>query len=177
MLLLMITGLFPGAAKTQKPKVYLHALLRGVEPKFFPSYKRGLSDGTGTYQCHGGLKPHRIPLHQVNDNYCDCDLAGGTDEPGTSACSMGRGFFCLNVDFQGYYIPSSHVNDGVCDCCDGSDEYNGLIVCHNRCIQIANEESEFDDVLEEELLSGVESKLEQYKVRLSILLFKTNILN
>jgi protein kinase C substrate 80K-H len=36
------------------------------------------------------------------------------------------------------YIPSSHVNDGICDtaCCDGTDEYDGQIICPNTCKEL-----------------------------------------
>ena len=58
-----------------------------------------------------------------NDEYCD-DLAFGTDESRTSACSGVWGsstrFKCGKDNSTS--IPTSRVRDGVCDCCDGTDE-------------------------------------------------------
>lgn len=79
-----------------------------------------------TFSCDGLT----IPIHKVNDNFCDCPL-DGTDEPGTSACQTGS-FTCQNNGFQSILIPSSRVDDGICDCCDGSDELN-TIKCDNEC--------------------------------------------
>jgi protein kinase C substrate 80K-H len=45
----------------------------------------------GQFKCKDGSQ--RIPISQVNDDYCDC--LDGSDEPGTSACSNGK-FFCQN---------------------------------------------------------------------------------
>ncbi|KAG4088210.1 hypothetical protein H8356DRAFT_1281107 [Neocallimastix lanati (nom. inval.)] len=78
-----------------------------------------------------------IPYSSLNDDYCDC--ADGSDEPGTPACPNSK-FYCENHGSKGNFIPSSRVNDGVCDyelCCDGSDEYNGIIICPDRCEEMA----------------------------------------
>jgi len=78
-----------------------------------------------------------IPYSSLNDDYCDC--ADGSDEPGTPACQNSK-FYCENRGSKGHFIPSSRVNDGVCDydlCCDGSDEYNGFIVCPDKCEEMA----------------------------------------
>ncbi|CAG8484413.1 3890_t:CDS:10 [Funneliformis caledonium] len=71
-----------------------------------------------------------IPYEAINDDYCDC----------TSACPNGR-FYCTNVGYFPAYISSERVNDGVCEpeCCDGSDEYDGKIVCPNNCKELGDE--------------------------------------
>ncbi|CAI5501733.1 unnamed protein product [Closterium sp. Naga37s-1] len=58
----------------------------------------------------------------------------GTDEPGTSACPNAS-FFCRSRGHNPLLLFSSRVNDGICDCCDGSDEYDGRVVCPNTCAQ------------------------------------------
>ncbi|MBA0592249.1 hypothetical protein Gorai_009233, partial [Gossypium raimondii] len=58
---------------------------------------------------------------------------------GTSACPAGK-FYCRNVGSIPQFIFSSRVNDHFCDCCDGSDEYDGSILCPNTCIMGGNVE-------------------------------------
>ncbi|KAG8341796.1 putative protein kinase C substrate protein, heavy chain [Trypanosoma vivax] len=86
---------------------------------------------------------------QVNDNYCDC--SDGSDEPGTSACTITGGkyktpkgwmFRCKNIGFKLEEINHNRVNDGICDCCDGSDEYSGLTECKNNCAEKQEHEAE-----------------------------------
>ncbi|KAF5950345.1 hypothetical protein HYC85_012338 [Camellia sinensis] len=36
------------------------------------------------------------------------------------------------------FLFSSRVNDQFCDCCDGSDEYDGSIICFNTCVMGGN---------------------------------------
>ncbi|KAK7091634.1 hypothetical protein V1264_009292 [Littorina saxatilis] len=98
---------------------------RGVHFSDAGSYK---ADARGLFKC---LESElRIPMNQVNDDYCDCP--DSSDEPGTSACPHAR-FFCTvqipHRDVQ--FVYSSHVNDGICDCCDGSDEWQDKRVPSN----------------------------------------------
>ncbi|KAK3002061.1 hypothetical protein RJ639_020769 [Escallonia herrerae] len=76
-------------------------------------------------KCRDGSK--KFTKAQLNDDFCDCP--DGTDEPGTSACPLGK-FYCRNAGHVPLTLYSSRVND---DCCDGSDEYAGIIKCPNTC--------------------------------------------
>ena len=53
--------------------------MRGAAPADLAKYE----GSGGEFVCFDGKQ--RIPLSQVNDDYCDC--ADGSDEPGTPACS------------------------------------------------------------------------------------------
>ncbi|KAG7921527.1 hypothetical protein KL905_002985 [Ogataea polymorpha] len=104
--------------------------IRGVEPDRQSLYR---PDEDGLWACLGNPEI-RISFDKINDDYCDCP--DGSDEPGTSACSLGR-FYCANEGFRPSYLPSYKVNDGICDydlCCDGSDEADGK--CPSRCAQM-----------------------------------------
>ncbi|KAH3658947.1 hypothetical protein OGATHE_006673 [Ogataea polymorpha] len=99
------------------------------------AYRQSLyrPDEDGLWACLGNPEI-RISFDKINDDYCDCP--DGSDEPGTSACSLGR-FYCANEGFRPSYLPSYKVNDGICDydlCCDGSDEADGK--CPSRCAQM-----------------------------------------
>lgn len=96
----------------------------GIAPEDEKYYK---SSGD-TMPCKDGSK--KITRAQFNDDFCDCP--DGSDEPGTSACPLGK-FYCQNAGHVPLSIFSSRVNDGICDCCDGSDEYDGKVKCQNTC--------------------------------------------
>ncbi|CAI2168118.1 5129_t:CDS:10 [Funneliformis geosporum] len=93
-----------------------------------------------------------IPYESINDDYCDC----------TSACPNGR-FYCTNVGYIPAYVSSKRVNDGVCEpeCCDGSDEYDGKIICLNTCKELANIRVEGARIRQEYIQYGITTRQEQ----------------
>ncbi|CAO3617981.1 unnamed protein product [Cunninghamella blakesleeana] len=111
----------------------VQAKVKGVSPEKQSLYK---SNNQQQWTCLDGSLT--IPFTSINDDYCDCP--DGSDEPGTSACPNTY-FYCENKGHLPAYIKSWAVNDGVCDsaCCDGSDEYNGLIKCPNKCKEMSIE--------------------------------------
>ncbi|KAJ1969746.1 hypothetical protein IWQ62_000428, partial [Dispira parvispora] len=127
--------------------------LYGVPPELQGLYT---PDETRTeFACLDGSKT--IPFSEVNDNYCHC--SDGSDEPGTAACNQGV-FYCANSGHFPVRIKSTRVNDGVCEpeCCDGSDEYNGLTRCPNRCAEARQEYLVQQKALEELRIKESEAK-------------------
>lgn len=100
-----------------------HPLL-GIAPEDEKYYKAS----SDWIKCKDGSK--KFSKTQLNDDFCDCP--DGTDEPGTSACPLGK-FYCRNSGHTPRFLYSSRVNDAICDCCDGSDEYDGKVKCPNTC--------------------------------------------
>nr|XP_012465271.1 unnamed protein product [Gossypium raimondii] len=94
----------------------------GIPPQDEDYFKREI------IKCKNGSK--KFTKAQLNDDFCDCP--DGTDEPGTSACPLGK-FYCKNIGHAPSFQYSSRVNDGICDCCDGSDEYDGKVKCPYTC--------------------------------------------
>ncbi|MBA0751898.1 hypothetical protein Gogos_000790 [Gossypium gossypioides] len=94
----------------------------GIPPQDEDYFKREI------IKCKNGSK--KFTKAQLNDDFCDCP--DGTDEPGTSACPLGK-FYCKNIGHAPSFLYSSRVNDGICDCCDGSDEYDGKVKCPYTC--------------------------------------------
>ncbi|KAK9868757.1 hypothetical protein WJX84_007967 [Apatococcus fuscideae] len=97
-------------------------LLRGVDPSLAAAYV----PREGKFSCFD--KSQVISSDRLNDDYCDC--VDGSDEPGSSACTLGK-FYCRNRGHASRRLNSSMVDDGFCDCCDGSDEQPGK--CPNTC--------------------------------------------
>jgi len=60
--------------------------LMGVPPHRLKIYQTSLE--SGSFACLSQPE-QRIPISQVNDDYCDCPL-DGSDEPGTAACASGN---------------------------------------------------------------------------------------
>ena len=109
------------------------SLIRGIPDTQAEKYK---PTGGLPFMCDNGAV--ELPLESINDQYCDC--SDGTDEPGTSACSLTEfPFICVNAGYKMISIPTSRIDDSICDCCDGSDEGN-VKVCPNTCAQIADAE-------------------------------------
>ena len=52
------------------------------------------------------------------------------------------GFYCKNKGHIPGYVPFTSVNDGICDytqCCDGSEEWDGIVKCEDRCQKIGKD--------------------------------------
>lgn len=100
---------------------------RSIKGVLDSDLKKYIPNSKGKFVCQSDLI--EIDISKVNDDYCDCPL-DGSDEPSTNACENGK-FYC---DYQPspqsrlMFVPSSRVNDGICDCCDGSDEWNGVVL-------------------------------------------------
>merc|ERR1712013_890723 len=81
------------------------------------------------------------------------DCEDGSDEPGTSACPNGK-FFCEHGGYRALVIPSSRVGDQVCDCCDGSDEWESKVTCHNTCQEMGRAAREAAEAANRVALEG-----------------------
>lgn len=90
-----VTALGAVAAQTSK------GVPRGVAPADAAFYLPGAGD---TFTCRTGSPT--LSYGKLNDNYCDCP--DGSDEPGTSACSMlaSATFYCQNWGDEAKFILS-----------------------------------------------------------------------
>ncbi|XP_073061074.1 uncharacterized protein [Primulina eburnea] len=96
-----------------------------------------------------GLELLSINFHLINTKYLCSDILTKEEkgarniyvhdflEGGTSACPAGK-FYCRNAGSTPRFLFSSRVNDDICDCCDGSDEYDGTVICPNTCVMGGN---------------------------------------
>ena len=132
--------------------------VRGASPSDYQTYYYPASV-SGTFTCI--TSGESIPFSKVNDEYCDC--GDGSDEPGTSACSMvaGAKFYCVNAGDEGRWLGSGFVDDGVCDCCDGSDE--GVGACRDVCVEEGKKKLEDAEKRLAEGIMGVELREEMVR--------------
>jgi len=105
-----------------------HRAIKGIQRSQAHRYQ---PDADGFFRCLNSTQ--RIPMWQVNDEYCDC--VDATDEPGTSACQFGSFHCATQSDQYSQAVPSSKVGDRRCDCCDGSDE-DAEMKCVNNCAEM-----------------------------------------
>ncbi|USW55780.1 Putative mannose-6-phosphate receptor binding domain superfamily, glucosidase II beta subunit [Septoria linicola] len=149
---------------------------RGVGPEFAKFY-----EDTTSFQCITN-PAISLPFSRVNDDYCDCP--DGSDEPGTAACAHLSslsphtlenppnvtnslpGFYCKNKGHRPSYVPFSNVNDGICDyelCCDGSEEWDGITKCQDKCAEIGKEWRKHDEARAKSLNAANKKRAELVK--------------
>ncbi|KAK9150798.1 hypothetical protein Syun_009107 [Stephania yunnanensis] len=150
--LLFCSNLILGSASS--PRGFL-----GIPPQDLEYFK------SDVIKCRDGS--NKFTKAQLNDDFCDC--ADGTDEPGTSACPVGK-FYCQNAGHVPLLIFSSRVNDGICDCCDGSDEYDSGVNCPNTCWEagkVAREKLKKKIATYQEGVSKRKQEIEQAKLAIT----------
>ncbi|KAK7201220.1 Glucosidase II beta subunit-like/Glucosidase II beta subunit-like protein [Novymonas esmeraldas] len=141
----------------------LHASILGLQKEHAAHFSA--AKDAGVFRCLDGSAT--VPFSAVNDEICDCP--DGSDEPGTSACSLFRGgavlqlppawkFQCTNAGHFSQAFPHSRVNDGICDCCDGSDETGSLTECPNRCVEETGRLAQKQEVEQERMKTASENK-------------------
>jgi protein kinase C substrate 80K-H len=73
------------------------------------------------------------------------------------------GFYCKNKGHRPSYVSFSHVNDGICDyelCCDGSEEWDGLVKCQDKCAEIGKEWRKHDEARQKSLNAAGKKRAE-----------------
>ncbi|KAF2210532.1 hypothetical protein CERZMDRAFT_44925 [Cercospora zeae-maydis SCOH1-5] len=149
---------------------------RGVGPEFAKFY-----EDLTSFTCITNPSV-ALSFSQVNDDYCDCP--DGSDEPGTAACAHLSslsphtlenppnvsnalpGFYCKNKGHRPSYVPFTHVNDGICDyelCCDGSEEWDGIVKCQDKCAEIGKEWRKHDEARTKSLNAANKKRAELVK--------------
>ena len=152
LLAVLMVGVLGGwFATTEEPAAEIIGI-RGLHPNLQEKFEQSTS-----FTCDGGKKS--FTKTQVNDNYCDC--MDGSDEPGTSACSVGT-FVCANRGYRVQSISSARVDDGVCDCADGTDE-GTIIKCPNASKLAAAKEKEMMQKVTQAYQVGSAKRLSSYK--------------
>ncbi|KAG5501855.1 hypothetical protein JKF63_04125 [Porcisia hertigi] len=135
----------------------------GVQNQHIAYFKA--AEEVGRFRCLDNSTT--IPFSRVNNDVCDC--VDGSDEPGTSGCTVLLGslapvlpvnwsFQCTDQEHHVQTIPHNRVGDGICDCCDGSDEAASLVVCPNRCAEVAAEIERQREVDRERRIQAVGNK-------------------
>ena len=151
-LAILLVGVLGGwFATTEEPAAEIIGI-RGLHPNLQEKFEQSTS-----FHCDVGKKS--FIKTQVNDNYCDC--LDGSDEPGTSACSVGT-FVCANRGYRVQSISSARVDDGVCDCADGTDE-GTIIKCPNASKLAAAKEKEMMQKVTQAYQIGSAKRLSSYK--------------
>lgn len=73
------------------------------------------------------------------------------------------GFYCKNKGHQPSYVSFSNVNDGICDyelCCDGSEEWEGIVKCQDKCAEIGKEWRKHDEARQRSLNAASKKRAE-----------------
>lgn len=73
------------------------------------------------------------------------------------------GFYCKNKGHRPSYVSFSNVNDGICDyelCCDGSEEWEGLVKCPDKCAEIGQEWRKHDEARQKSLNAASKKRAE-----------------
>ncbi|KAJ8311851.1 hypothetical protein KUTeg_010597 [Tegillarca granosa] len=69
-------------------------------------------------------------------------------------------------DTEPHFIVSSRVNDGLCDCCDGSDEWNNVLLPKDLIIKVKNKKSSvYQGPCENKCAKIIQMNQENYKIK------------
>jgi len=82
---------------------------------------------------------------------------------GTNSTIALPGFYCQNRGHLPLYLSFTAVNDGVCDydlCCDGSDEWQGIVQCEDKCDSIGKEAMRLEQDRQKALTAAISRRKE-----------------